>query len=445
MPFPAGFTWGVATSAYQIEGGRIDGKGQSVWDTFSDQGRLTDPGDAACDHYHRWPEDVALMARLGIKAYRFSVAWTRILPGGTGEVNQAGLDFYRRLVEALLIEGIEPWLTLYHWDLPQALQDEGGWPHRRTVDAFVRYTEVVAGALGDRVKHWITHNEPWVAAMLGHVEGVFAPGLTDWKKGLAAGHHLLLSHGRAVPVIRALSPGSEVGIALDCRPSTPASDDPADGAANRHFDGFRNRWFFDPVFGKGYPEDMIEAYARAGRTDMAFVDPSDLETIASPLDFVGVNYYTSIPVGAGGEESEAPEVHPGPNPPDGFTEMGWKITPAALTDFLRRVKDQYQPARIVVTENGASFSDGPGPDGGIHDRRRIEYLQSHIHAVRVAVEAGTPVAGYFVWSLLDNLEWTAGFAQRFGLVHVNHTTQVRTPKDSFEWYRQVIARNGLSP
>jgi beta-glucosidase len=439
VSLPPDFTWGVSTSAYQIEGGRSDGKGQSIWDTFSDQGRLTDPGDVACDHYHRWLEDVALMQSLGVRAYRFSVAWTRILPDGEKEVNRSGLDFYRRLIDALLEAGIQPWLTLYHWDLPQALQDRGGWPNRRTVDAFGRYTEVVAEALGDRVKHWITHNEPWVAMVLGHVEGLFAPGITDWGEGLKAGHHILLSHGRAVPIIREHSAGSQVGIALDCRPSVPASDDPADIAANQHFDGFRNRWFFDPVCGRGYPPDLVEAYVRNGRTDMSFVESGDMEAMAEPIDFLGINYYTTISIIAGDEESENTGVSPGPNPPPGYTDMGWAIDPAGLTDFLLRVRDEYHPLEIVVTENGASFSDGPGVDGRIHDQRRIDYLKAHISAVEEAIDKGAPVSGYFVWSLLDNLEWTSGFSQRFGLVHVNHATQVRTPKDSFEWYHSVIA------
>ncbi|MGQ0847589.1 MAG: GH1 family beta-glucosidase [Actinomycetota bacterium] len=441
MRVPPDFTWGVATSAYQIEGGRTDGKGQSIWDTFSDQGRLMDRGDTTCDHYHRWPEDVALMTELGVNAYRFSVAWTRVLPDGIGAVNHKGLDFYRRLIDALFEAGITPWLTVYHWDLPQALQDRGGWANRATVDAFSRYTEVLAEAFGDRVKRWITHNEPWVATVLGHIEGVFAPGLTDWGNGLTAGHHILLSHGRAVPIIRALSPGAEIGIALDCRPSTPASDRLSDIAADVHFDGFRNRWFFDPVFGKGYPDDMVENYVGRGRTDMSFARPGDLEAIGVPIDFVGINYYTSIEIAAGGEESESGLVAPGPNPPRGYTEMGWEITPAALTGFLRRVSDQYRPARIVITENGASYSDGPSTDRKIHDSRRIEYLRAHVDATRQAIGHGVSVAGYFVWSLLDNLEWTSGFSQRFGLVHVNHATQVRTPKDSFYWYRDLIGGN----
>lgn len=433
------FWWGVATSAYQIEGGRTDGKGQSIWDVFSDQGRLANPGDITADHYHRWVEDVALMADLGVNAYRFSIAWTRVMPAGTGAVNRPGLDFYSRLVDELLSRGITPFVTLFHWDLPQALQEQGGWPGRATVDAFVEYADVVGQALGDRVKHWITHNEPWVAAVLGHIEGIFAPGLTDWHEGIKAGHHLLLSHGRAVQVLRDRSPGCSVGIALDCRPAYAASDRPEDLAACRHFDGYRNRWFFDPVFGKGYPDDMVESYLQRGRLhDLDFVLPGDLETIATPLDFVGVNYYTSIVVAAGSDESEDTGVRPGEQPPDGFTEMGWEITPRALTEFLVRIHEDYRPNQIIVTENGASYSDRPDESNRIDDRRRIEYLDLHINAVLEAADRGVPLKGYFVWSLLDNLEWVSGYSQRFGLVFVDHATGTRTPKDSYFWYRDRI-------
>jgi beta-glucosidase len=437
--FRGDFAWGVATSAFQIEGGREDGKGESIWDRFAaTSGRMPDAGDVACDHYHRFEEDVALMAGLAVNAYRFSIAWTRVLPQGRGQINQAGLDFYRRLVDRLLAAGITPWATLYHWDLPQVLQDEGGWPARPTVDAFTEYTEVVTAALGDRVSHWITHNEPWVAAFLGHQQGVFAPGLTDWRLALAAAHHLLLSHGRAVDVIRGNVPDAVVGIALDCRPSAPASDRAEDVAAQRHFDGFRNRWFFDPVFGKGYPDDIQASYRERGRWDGTLVKVGDLETIGVPIDFLGLNYYTSVTVAAGGEEDEETGVAPGSSPPPGYTEMGWPITPAALTDYLGHLHRRYGPKRIVITENGASYSDGPGPEGTVSDQRRIDYLRDHIGAVEDALRQGVPMGGYFVWSLLDNLEWTHGFSQRFGLVWVDHATGRRIPKQSYHWYADRI-------
>jgi beta-glucosidase len=445
LVMPDGFQWGVATSAYQIEGGRNeDGKGDSIWDRFTHLPGTTfcaQSGDIACDHYHRWSEDIRLMADLGITAYRFSTAWTRILPDGDGDINQAGLDFYSHLVDELLAADIVPWVTLYHWDLPQALEDRGGWRNRYTVDAFVHYASVVSAALGDRVKNWITHNEPWVAAFIGHLDGAHAPGLKDWDAALTAGHHLLLSHGRAVPVIRSNSPGSEVGIALDCRPSRPASDAPADIAAQHHFDGFRNRWFFDPVFGRGYPRDMVDGYRARGRYESErppFEQPGDLDEMGARIDFLGINYYTSLTVAAGGEETEATGVPSGPNPPEGFTEMGWEMTPDALTEFLVRVNREYQPSKILITENGASYGDGPGSDGVIHDQRRIDYIRLHLVAVREAIDLGVPVDGYFVWTLLDNFEWSLGFSQRFGLVWVDHETRARIPKDSYHWYAKVI-------
>ncbi len=441
--FPDGFTWGVATSAYQIEGGRYqDGKGESIWDRFADTGRMPSSGDVACDHFHRWREDIALMAELGVTAYGFSTAWTRIIPDGYGDVNQAGLDFYGRLVDELLRNGIAPWLTLYHWDLPQALEDRGGWLNRETVDHFVRYADVVSRALGDRVKHWITHNEPWVAAHLGYGIGVFAPGISDFGSALTAGHHLLLSHGRAVPAIRSNSSAAQLGIALDCRPSRPASDDPEDVATNRVHDGFRNRWFFDPVFGKGYPADVTalcderQVFKDAG---LPFLRAGDLDEIAEPVDFLGLNYYTSVEIRAGDEDGMEVVLPAGPDQPAGYTEMGWEITPEALTSYLGHLHSEYAPAAIVITENGASYSAGPASDGVVRDLKRIDYLDDHIRAAGEALDAGVPVAGYFVWSFLDNLEWVTGYGQRFGLVWVDYATGQRIPKESYHWYRRVIA------
>jgi beta-glucosidase len=445
-PFPHDFVWGVATSAYQIEGGRQQGgKGESIWDRFSDQGRLRDRGDIACDHFHRWEEDLDLLAELGVDAYRFSVAWTRVIPDGDGERNQAGLDFYRSLVEGLRLRGIAPYLTLYHWDLPQALQDKGGWASRGTVDAFARYAGILADELGGDVGHWITQNEPWVSAMLGHRDGVFAPGLTDWNTALAAGHHLLLSHGRAVEEIRSRVRRGSVGIAIDCRPVEPASGSEGDIAAARHFDGFRNRWFFDPVFGRGYPEDTRRVYADSGRLDPGLIQVGDLDVMSTPIDFLGLNYYTTIRVGTGSEESDEPENEPGPDPAPGYTEMGWRIDPGGLDGYLRHLTETYRPASILVTENGASYSDRPDDDGVIDDRRRISYLQGHIEAVGQARGDGVPVDGYFVWSLLDNLEWVMGFSQRFGLVWVDHESGRRIPKRSFDWYKRLATTGTLPP
>lgn len=444
MVLPDDFVFGAATSAFQIEGGRTDGKGQSIWDTFSDQGRLRDRADVACDHYHRWPEDVALMKKLGLDAYRMSIAWTRVLPDGVGDVNQQGLDFYRRLIDAVIEAGITPWVTLHHWDLPQALQDRGGWAARSTVDAFANYADVLVSALGDRVKHWITQNEPWVASILGYAEGVFAPGIRDWTLGLKAAHHILLSHGRALEVIRRRSPEAKIGIALDCRPAQPATDKAQDLDAFRHFDGYRNRWFFDPVFDRGYPADMIEDYRRLGRiVDVDWILPGDLETISSPIDFLGLNYYTSLVIKTGQDEGEHTGVQPGPNPPPGFTEMGWPITPEILTEYLHHIHKEYWQGPIYITENGASYSDGPDSDGEIHDPRRIAYIKAHLRAIENAIDGGVPVGGYFHWTLLDNIEWVSGFSQRFGLIHTDIATGARTPKDSFDWYRDVIARRNL--
>lgn len=434
------FTWGAATSAYQIEGGRHEGgKGDSIWDRFSDEGRLRDPGDVACDHYHRLEEDLDLLAGLGVDAYRFSVAWTRVVPDGDGQVNRDGLAFYERLISGLEERGIEPCLTLYHWDLPQALQDEEGWASRNTIDAFARYARILAETFGDRIGRWITQNEPWVSAFLGHRDGIFPPGSTSWETTLVVGHHLLLSHGRAARAIRRVVPDADVGIALDCRPSEPA--DEGSTAANRHFDGFRNRWFFDPVFGLGYPEDMVDAYTEKGYLPSGLaglVEEGDMEEIAVSNDFLGVNYYTTVTISAGDEESDEPEGPIGPGPAEGFTEIGWRNDPQGLTDFLRRVSETYAPPSMLVTENGASYSDPPDAGGRVEDNRRIEYLDAHISAALSARLEGLPVDGYFVWSLLDNIEWVHGFSQRFGLVWVDPNTLERIPKDSYYWYRDRI-------
>jgi len=438
------FRWGVATSAYQIEGGRTASKGESIWDRFAhtpDRILGGETGDVACDHFHRWQEDVALMADLGVTAYRFSIAWTRIHPDGTGPAQPEGLEFYDRLIDALIANDIEPIPTLYHWDLPQVLEDRGGWRSRSTIDAFTEYAATVAAAFGDRVTSWITHNEPWVAAFLGHLEGLHAPGLADWEAALSAGHHILVSHGRAAREMREIAPDIRIGIALDCRPSWPATDSDEDRAAQRHFDGFRNRWFFDPVFGRGYPQDMIDTFRARGRFEddlPPWVQDGDLAEIAAQIDFLGINYYTSIAVSAGADETEDTGMLPGSDPPAGYTEMGWEVTPDALTDFLLRVHGEYEPPSILVTENGASYSDGPDASGSIHDDRRIAYLDSHVRAVAAARERGVPVDGYFAWSLLDNFEWSLGFSQRFGIVWVDHTDGRRIPKDSFDWYRARI-------
>jgi len=439
------FAWGVATSAYQIEGGRhAGGKGVSIWDRFSDEGRLRDRGDVASDHYHRLDEDLDLLADLGVTAYRFSTAWTRIIPDGDGPASREGVDFYERLITGLEERGIEPCLTLYHWDLPQALQEKGGWKSRGTIDAFARYATIVAENFGDRIGRWITQNEPWVAAFPGHRDGVFAPGLTSWETALIVAHNLLLSHGRATEAIRRVVPDAKIGIALDCRPSAPANDRSVE--ANRYFDGFRNRWFFDPVFARGYPEDMVSVYTARGHLPSGIdglVADGDMDEIATPIDLLGLNYYTTVTISAHNEESDEPEGTVGPEAPEGFTEMGWRNDPGGLTGFLQRVADTYDPVSIIITENGASYSDAPDRNGRVKDNRRIAYLDAHISAVEEARSSGVPVDGYFVWSFLDNIEWTQGFSQRFGLVWVDKDTGNRVPKDSYYWYRDRIKETHL--
>lgn len=444
---PDGFTLGAATSAFQIEGA-ADRRGETIWDRFIADRGLRDDGLTACAHVDHLEHDLDLMAELGLEAYRFSVAWARVLPEGHGRPDPRGLGFYDRLVDGLLERGITPWLTLYHWDLPQALEEAGGWRVRDTVGRFTDYATLMAGVLGDRIVNWITHNEPWVASMLGHRDGVFAPGGADMREALTVAHNLLVSHGTAAQAIRAATPTSRVAIAIDCRPAEPASDRESDIDATRHFDGYRNRWFLDPLFGKGYPEDMIDSYRASGRFDATVegdgpVREGDLATIAQPLDVLGINYYTGIRITAGHEEDETPEVAPGPNPPPGHTEMGWTVQPDVLRSFLLRLTRDYAPASIMITENGASYSDAPGEDGRVRDVRRIRYLHDHIDAALDAREAGAPVEGHLTWSLLDNLEWTQGFAQRFGIVWVDHTTQQRTVKDSGWWLRDAIAARVL--
>jgi beta-glucosidase len=445
--FPDGFLWGTATAAYQIEGAvNEDGRGPSIWDTFSHTPGKTfegHTGDVACDHYHRWPEDVRLMQQLGTPAYRFSIAWPRIFPQGTGQVNERGLDFYDRLVDALLQAGITPFVTLYHWDLPQALQDRGGWASRETVEAFAAYADVVARRLGDRVKHWITHNEPWVVAFAGHFLGVHAPGIQDSATALQVSHHLLLSHGRAVPAIRAASPDAQVGITLNLSPVHPAADSEEDRLAAQRYDGFLNRWFLDPIFGRGYPQDMLEVYGELAPT----VEPGDLEAIAASLDFLGVNYYT--PAFVRHDSSDANLLKLAPLSPEelqarGYevTEMGWAVVPNGLYELLIRLQRDYAPSTIYITENGAAFEDRL-EDGRVHDPKRIAFLRDHFGAAHRAVQDGVPLRGYFVWSLMDNFEWAHGYSKRFGVIYIDYDTLERIPKESYAWYAEVIRANGL--
>jgi beta-glucosidase len=449
VSFPQQFLWGAATSSYQIEGAtREDGRGESIWDRFAaTRGKVEDGsnGDLACDHYHRYRDDVRLMRSLGLKAYRFSIAWPRIQPTGRGRPEPRGLDVYSRLVDQLLEAGITPFATLYHWDLPQALQDEGGWPARATAEAFVEYASVVGRALGDRVKDWITHNEPWCAGLLSHQRGLHAPGLTDFRAALAASHHLLLSHGWAVPALRRESPGARVGITLNLTPAVPASPRAEDHDACRRFDGYFNRWFLDPLHGRRYPADMVADYVAAGHLPpdgLTVVKSGDLDAIAAPCDFLGVNYYNRAVVRSDRTWEGLPRAELEPLAPGAeFTEMGWEVYAEGLFQILTRVHLAYGPRRIYVTENGASYGVGPDTEGRVRDEARIRYLRDHFLAARRAIDAGVPLAGYFVWSLLDNFEWDRGYTQRFGIVWVDYETQARTPKDSALWYRRVISEN----
>jgi beta-glucosidase len=440
--FPSGFLWGAATASYQIEGAwQADGKGESIWDRFTHTpGTITDgsTGDVACDHYHRWREDIALMRSLGLQAYRFSTAWPRILPDGYGKVNQAGLDFYSRLTDGLLEAGIEPYVTLYHWDLPQALQDREGWPARLSAQAFVEYADAVTRRLGDRVKNWITLNEPWCSSLLSYFLGEQAPGHRDLGEGLAAAHHLLLAHGWAMPVIRQNSPGCRAGITLNLSPQVPASPSDEDALAARLADGMLNRLFLDPLSGRGYPQDLIKAHA----VEMPYVDPGDLAAIAAPLDFLGVNYYMrniarseAIP-----ESQNAPRTV---TPNAELTDMGWAVYPEGLYEILTRLKTDYDFPAYYVTENGVAYPDHVGADGQVFDSRRVAYLRDHFVQAARAIAEGIPLRGYFVWSLMDNFEWSFGFSKRFGVVYMDYATQQRTPKASALWYSRVIAENAV--
>jgi beta-glucosidase len=445
LKFPENFIWGAATASYQIEGGwNEDGKGESCWDRFSHTpGKVlnNDTGDVACDHYHRVPEDIALMKRLGLQSYRFSTAWPRILPNGRGKVNQAGLDFYNRLVDDLLEAGITPFVTLFHWDLPQMLEDRGGWANRETAEAFVEYTDIVTRALGDRVKSWITHNEPAVVAWLGYAMGIHAPGLCDYGLGARASHHLLLSHGWAVPVIRRNSPGSEVGITLNHGWNVPGSNGLMDREAVRR-GNIWERWFLDPLYGRGYPSDLQQDLAQQGALagGMDFVQPGDMNAIKVVTDFIGLNYYARHVI-----RVDEPDNVPQTVFSTGIETdcEGWEVYPDGLFGVLSRIYFTYLPPKIYITENGASYSDGPDASGEIHDMRRTDYLRTHFTAAHRAIQAGVPMAGYYVWSLMDNFEWSKGYSQRFGIVWVDFETQQRIPKDSALWYSKVIQHNSV--
>ncbi|MGW0501569.1 GH1 family beta-glucosidase [Micromonospora sp. NPDC003241] len=453
LSFPENFLWGAATAAYQIEGAaRDDGRGDSIWDTFSrTPGKVHagHTGDVACDHYHRYADDVAMMAELGLQAYRFSVSWPRIQPDGSGPVNPRGLDFYDRLTDALLGRGIDPIVTLYHWDLPQTLQDRGGWTDRDTAEHFATYATAVHTRLGDRIDTWTTLNEPWCSAYLGYGNGVHAPGVQDAGAAFSAVHHLLLAHGLATQALRSRG-AARVGITLNPADVQPAdADSAADAAAVRLVDGLHNRIFLDPLLVGGYPDDVREHVARL--VEPTFVRDGDEKIIAAPIDLLGINYYSPTyvagrPDGGGGGGAYpgtegAVEFLPAVGP---LTDMGWMIEPAGLTRLLERIAADYPGVPLLITENGAAFPDKTAdPSSPLQDSDRIAYLDGHLRAAHEAIARGVDLRGYLVWSLLDNFEWAEGYRKRFGIVHVDYLTQRRTPKSSARWYQEVISRNGL--
>ncbi len=436
--FARDFLWGCATSSYQIEGaGREDGRAESIWDRFAaTPGKVRDgsSGLVACDHYHRWPQDMDIARDMGLSAYRFSIAWPRVVSEFGAAPNQQGLDFYARLVDGMLERGIQPWATLYHWDLPQYLQDRGGWAARDTVQRYLEFVDAVTRRLGDRVQHWITHNEPWCTAILGNFEGIHAPGLTDFGTALQVCHHVLLSHGKAVPLIRDNVPGARVGISLSLHPLRAASGNAADRAACERHDGLRYRWFLDPLHGRGYPAATLEQVGAAAPV----VHDGDMEAIAVATDFMGVNYYFPETVAdAPGHEPLDARVLP---PPAGAetTAMGWEVAPEGLGELLGRIQADYAPKELYITENGSCYDDQVLPDGTVNDALRRRYLARHLGAMKDAIAAGVPVKGYFAWSLVDNFEWAEGYLRRFGLVHIDYTTQERRLKESGKWYRAFL-------
>nr|WP_246328285.1 GH1 family beta-glucosidase [Curtobacterium pusillum] len=453
---PAGFVLGTATAAYQIEGAtQEDGRGASIWDAFARvPGAIADgtTGEPADDHYHRMPEDVALIADLGFDAYRFSIAWPRIQADGTGPANPAGIDFYRRLAESLLERGVTPWATLYHWDLPQALEERGGWLERDAASRFADYAAQVTDQLGDVITDWITLNEPWCSSFLGYASGVHAPGRNTGARSAQAAHHLLLGHGLGLEAIRATQPEARVGTTLNLYSVRPASDSEADRDAARRIDGLSNRFFLDPVLRGTYPEDVLDDLGQASW--FAEHAPSDdLRRISAPIDFLGINYYSRHTVAAGAESDAVdgpPSAYPGSEDVRfvrtgaPVTEMGWEIHPDGMVDVLRQANELAPGLPLYITENGAAYADQVDAAGEIADPERTAYLQTHVEACRSAVDSGLPLAGYFIWSLMDNFEWAWGYSRRFGIVHVDYETQRRTVKHSGRWVTDLLRGEGAA-
>lgn len=447
IQFPKDFVWGTATSSYQIEGAtKEDGRGESIWDRFCKlPGRIRngDNGDVACNHYHLYESDVKLMKSLNIQSYRFSVAWPRIFPSGIGDPNQKGLDFYKRLIDCLLVNNIDPFLTLNHWDLPQELQDKGGWTNRDVADYFAEYSSYLFKELGDVVNKWGTHNEPMVVSYKGYSSGVSAPGYKDFRLHLKASHHLMLAHGKAVKAFREFGPkNGEIGITLNIDPTYPADDSEENKKAAIIKDGFQNRWFLDPVLKGSYPADMLELYKQF--TDFEYIFDGDLTEIFQPMDFLGLNYYSiaTVKQGTEGEFGFLGLEQVKTGRPETF--MGWEIEPKGLYDTLLRFKQDYGDIPVYITENGAAYEDKVEDDGSIQDEDRRKYVEDHLHATKKAIDDGANVKGYYLWSLMDNFEWRFGYSKRFGIVHVDYETQKRTPKKTANWYKEVIKNNGLS-
>lgn len=441
--FPKDFIWGAATAAYQVEGAvHEDGRGESIWDRFSHTPGKThdgETGDIACDHYHRFREDVALMKRMGLKGYRFSIAWPRIFPEGHGKANPKGVDFYKALVDELLQNGIQPLVTLYHWDLPQALQDRGGWDNRATSDYFAEYAAFIFETLGDRAKRWLTMNEPSVVALNGHAIGEHAPGFTDYALAIRVSHILNLAHAKAVQAFRQSGKTGEIGSTLNLNWYQPASQSPQDQAAARRAEGHSNRWYLEPVLLGMYPQDMLELYCEKLRAPE--IRAGDLELLAAyPVDFLGINYYFRQLIKASANDPLLGYEVLKPQGP--CTEMGWEIYPDGLYELLVAINRNYHHPRMIITENGAAFPDRPVA-GRVADGERLEYLREHFRAAHRAIEAGVKLEGYYVWSLLDNYEWAHGFSKRFGLLYTDFRTQERIWKESAYWYQAVIQNNGF--
>jgi beta-glucosidase len=441
--FPEDFIWGAATSSYQIEGAyNEDGKGESIWDRFAHTpGKIFEghTGDIACDHYHRYKEDVQLMKEIGIKSYRFSISWPRIFPDGKGKPNEKGVDFYKRLTDLLLENGITPAVTLYHWELPQKLQDIGGWANRDVTDYFTEYSETILKNLGDVVPIWITHNETFIVTFLGHVLGIHAPGIKDMKTALQVSHNLFLSHGKTVKLFREMNVKGQIGIAPNISYVYPASQSPEDIAAAELAFGVHARWHLDPVIKGEYPKNVVEYYEKRGI--LPSYPQEDLKIISEPIDFIAFNYYSPDFVKHDDEQgfvsidSELNNFE--------RTEMNWIVYPQGLYDTIMYLHREYDQPNIIISENGAAYKDKINNNGRIEDTKRINYLVDHLTQVHRAIQDGVNLKGYYLWSLMDNFEWSYGYSKRFGIIHVDHESQKRTIKDSGYWYKETIANNGF--